>query len=154
MTEIAQIEFELIKKDLIDLYDAKSMRASGAFADSLEVIQANYKTQLWGLDYVNQLQSGQAKGTFPSIEAISKWIVDKGVFSSALQTIKLSTLAFLIARKINNFGWKREQFGGVELVSKVITPQRIDDIINKVGVAEAIKITSQIKVFYDTTFRK
>ena len=38
MNEIAIKEFELIKNDLILLYEAKGMRASGAFADSLEVI--------------------------------------------------------------------------------------------------------------------
>lgn len=154
MNEIAIKEFELIKNDLILLYKAKGMRASGAFADSLEVVSKQNVIQLYGLDYAEQLQFGRVAGSYPNIEAIKKWIIDKGVFAEALQKMKISSLAFLIARKIALFGWKREQYGGVDLISEVITPERINDIINKIGVSETVKLTSEIYDYYNQTISK
>ena len=154
MNEIAVKEFELIKNDLILLYEAKGMRASGAFADSLEVVSKQNVIQLYGLDYAEQLQFGREAGSYPNIEAIKKWIIDKGVFAEALQKMKISSLAFLIARKISLFGWKRERYGGVDLISEVITPERINDIINKIGVSETVKLTSEIYDYYNQTISK
>lgn len=154
MNEIAIKEFELIKNDLILLYEAKGMRASGAFADSLEVVSKQNVIQLYGLDYAEQLQFGRVAGSYPNIEAIKKWIIDKGVFAEALQKMKISSLAFLIARKIALFGWKRERYGGVDLISEVITPERINDIINKIGVSETVKLTSEIYDYYNQTISK
>ena len=154
MNEIAIKEFELIKNDLIILYEAKGMRASGAFAESLEVVSKQNVIQLYGLDYAEQLQFGRAAGSYPNIEAIKKWIIDKGVFAEALQKMKISSLAFLIARKIALFGWKRERYGGVDLISEVITPERINDIINKIGVSETVKLTSEIYDYYNQTISK
>ena len=154
MNEIAVKEFELIKNDLILLYEAKGMRASGAFADSLEVVSKKNVIQLYGLDYAEQLQFGREAGSYPNIEAIKKWIIDKGVFAEALQKMKISSLAFLIARKIALFGWKRERYGGVDLISEVITPERINDIINKIGVSETVKLTSEIYDYYNQTISK
>jgi len=142
-------EFEKLKSDLIVAYDAKGMRASGKFADSLEVMifndESSYKAQLWGEDYAQQLETGRQGGTYPPIDAIKKWIVDKGIFTQALQNIKLSSLAFLIARKIYRNGWKRQGHGGVDLISQVITPERLQDIIDEVGAVEAMRISSEIE---------
>lgn len=137
-------EFELLKSDLIDLYDAKKMRASGKFADSLEVIVNENNAKLLGEDYSQQLETGRQAGKFPPIQDIKKWILEKGVFASALQTISISSLAFLIARKIAREGWKRERFGGIELISSVVTDQRIQKIIDEVGAVFAVRYTSEI----------
>jgi hypothetical protein len=141
--------FELIKTDIAILYDAKGMRASGNFVESLEVVvtetEKGYNAKLFGNDYAQQLETGRRAGSFPNIEMIRKWIIDKGVFAQALQTITLSSLAFLIARKIANEGWKRERFGGVELISTIITPERIQMIIDEVGAVESMRVATEIK---------
>lgn len=141
--------FELIKTDIAILYDAKGMRASGDFVESLEVVvtdtEKGYNAKLFGNDYAQQLETGRRAGSFPNIEMIRKWIIDKGIFAQALQTITLSSLAFLIARKIANEGWKRERFGGVELISTIITPERIQMIIDEVGAVEAMRVATEIK---------
>lgn len=138
-------EFESIKTDIIDLYDQKKMRASGNFAESLEVVMnGETSVKLLGNDYAVQLEQGRKPGKFPPIKAIEQWIKDKGIFANVLQEIKISSLAFLIARKIAKDGWKREKSGGVELISSVITDERIQSIIDKVGEVETIKFTNEL----------
>lgn len=139
------LEFEKLKADLIIAYDAKGMRASGKFAESLEVIIVNEnKAQLWGEDYSQQLETGRRAGRFPPISAIEQWIRDKGIANRIQGEISISSLAFLIARKIHREGWKREEYGGVELISSVITDARIQKIIDEVGAEYALKYTTEI----------
>lgn len=142
--QILSQEFESLKIDLIKLYDAKGMRSSGNWADSLEVIANENTVVLMGEEYSQQLETGRKEGRFPPIADIKKWIIDKGVFNSALQNISLSSLAFLIARKIANNGWKRERFGGVELISSVVTGERMQKIIDEVGNVMMVQISSEI----------
>lgn len=143
-SQVLSKEFEALKKDLIIAYDAKGMRASGKFADSLEVRVEGLTAQLWGENYAQQLETGRKSGKFPPIDAIKKWIEEKGIASRIQGEISVSSLAFLIARKISREGWKREQFGGVELISQVVTDQRMQKIIDEVGVEQALKYTTEI----------
>lgn len=144
MSSILSKEFEALKKDLITAYDAKGMRASGKFAESLEVRVEGLNAQLWGEDYAQQLEMGRKPGRFPPIDAIKQWIIDKGIANKIQGEITVSALAFLIARKIAKNGWKREQFGGVELISEVITDERIQKIIDEVGAEQALVFSSEI----------
>lgn len=149
MFETAIEEFEKLKIDIAEMYDAKGMRASGEYVESLEVLRNGNKIELWANDYSEQLEFGRNAGGFPPIKDIEKWIINKGVFAVALQKIKISSLAFLIARKIANFGWKREQFGGVELISSVITENRIQDILDRIGTSQTILVMNEIEKMYD-----
>lgn len=137
-------EFELLKDDLIKAYDAKGMRASGKFAESLEVKVQGLTAQLWGEDYAQQLETGRKSGRFPPISAIEQWIKDKGIANRIEGQISISSLAFLIARKIAQSGWKREEYGGVELISSVVTDERIQKIIDEVGAEQAMIYTTEI----------
>lgn len=142
--ELLEKEFEVLRDELIAKYDEKKMRASGAWADSLEVISFEDRVQLLGEEYTQQLETGRKPGRFPPMQDIKDWIQAKGVFSAALATISLSSLAFLIARKIANSGWARESYGGVELVSEVVTDARIQAIIDKVGAETVALYTDEI----------
>jgi hypothetical protein len=148
--EVLQKEFELLSIDLIKAYDAKGMRASGKWADSLEVESSPLSAVLRGLDYTQQLESGRRANNGSSgeswettLEDIEQWIRDKGI-TPRENTMKLSTLAYLIARKIWREGWGREGFGGVELISEVVTDERIQSIIDKVGDVSAVEISTDI----------
>ena len=140
-------QFELLKKDLIEAYDKKGMCASGDFANSLEVVikDNGLTAQLWGNSYAQQLETGRQAGKFPPISMIEKWIDDKNISARLNGEITKSQLAFLIARKIAREGWKREGFGGVELISEVITEDRIQKIIDEVGIEQAFIYTSKIQ---------
>ena len=140
-------EFNLIKQDLIVLYDKKGMRTTGKWAESLRVESSEYSASLFGENYSQQLETGRKLGRFPPIKQIEQWILDKGVFSNALKKIKLSSLAFLIARKIAKNGWNRKDTGGVNLISEIVTPQRIQEIIDRFGVLVAFNLTTEIVGF-------
>jgi hypothetical protein len=134
--EVLEIEFESIKVDLIKKYDELNLRASGDWANSLESVinEKDHITniKLYGNNYTEQLIKGREPGKFPPIKSIEKWIYDKGIRAIGKE-ISISSLAFLIARKIANEGTKIYQKGGTDLVSSVITPQRIQSIINRVS---------------------
>lgn len=145
MSNTLSKEFEDLKKDLILAYDQKGMRASGKFADSLEVVKVSEtRVQLWGEDYAQQLETGRLAGKFPPIADIEQWIRDKGIAQRIEGQIKISSLAFLIARKIAREGWKREGYGGVELISDVVTNERMQKIIDEVGAERAIQFQTEI----------
>lgn len=131
--EILLEEFESLKADLIAKYDELGMRSSGQWADSLEVQVKGNNAKIIGLKYSDQLEYGRKAGSMPPSNAIEKWIYEKGIASRIEGKISVSSLAFLIARKIAREGWKRENHGGVELISEVVTPERIQSILDRIG---------------------
>ena len=133
-------QFDLIKLELIEKYREKGMRASGKFEESLEVITTTTNAKIIGEDYTQQLEDGRRPGKFPPIAEIKQWIIDKGIVNQIKGEITISSLAFLIARKISKQGWKRKDHGGVNLVSEVITDKRIQEIIDLVGQAALLDI--------------
>jgi len=55
----------------------------------------------------------------------------------------------LIARKIAREGWKREKFGGVQLISQVVTAERIQKIIDRVGDYSLSLFQDEIKLMFE-----
>lgn len=128
------------------------MRASGKTADSLEVETSNDSVKLLGSSVFDQLEygrgqtkSGGSKGSGKLIDAIKQWISDKGIVSNIKNDNNNKALAFLIARKIHRQGWNRQGYGGVNLVSEVITTQRIQSIIDKVGNSLTITLVNRLE---------
>lgn len=144
MSEILKEEFDKLRQDLIIAYDAKGMRASGNFAESLDVIIGDSYAELWGDEYAEQLEYGRNAGGFPPLKDIEDWIIEKGVFNDVLQEIKLSSLAYLIARKIAQQGWNRANNGGVGLISEVITEERLQLIADMFGENELVSFSSDL----------
>ena len=154
INEILKDEFEQIKQELIKRHDELGMRASGQWANSLEVKQSGLGVKLFGLKYSEQLEYGRrttksSTAGQPTLrEAIEKWIVDKGLASRIQGKISISSLAFLIARKIHREGWKRKDFGGVELISQVVTAERIQKILDRIEITYLPILTKEIKLMY------
>lgn len=128
--EILHREFELLQQELADKHRQLGMKASGQWLESLENKSKRLSGQLWGEEYTEQLVNGRKPGKFPPVKMIEKWIYDKGITPEG---IKISSLAFLIARKIAEEGTRYFKEGGTDLVDAVITPQRIQSIIDKVS---------------------
>jgi hypothetical protein len=151
-TEILQQEFDALKTELIAKYDELGMRASGHWADSLEVVVSGNNAKIIGESYSQQLEYGRnaggKSGTGTSFsEAIEQWIKDKGIASRIEGEISVSSLAFLIVRKIMREGWKREEYGGVNLITQVITPERIQQIIDRIGIEQTAGFIRDITTF-------
>ncbi len=153
--DILKAEFEIIKEDLIKKHNELGMRASGNWEKSLEInhTQSSGKSNTKVIDekYTEYLVYGRKEGKMPPIQAIEQWIQDKGI-QPIENNLKVSTLAFLIARKIAREGTKYYQQGGTDLVESVVTPERIQGIIDQVkeinlevfvnGVIEQLKMVA------------
>ena len=144
MSKILAQEINLLKQELKAAHESKGMKASGDWLESVEDRTKGLSGSIWALDYTEYLEDGRKPGKFPPIDKIKQWIIDKPI---AFSDISLSSLAFLIARKISKEGWKRKDHGGVNLVSEVITPARVQEIIDKVSDFQISAFTSDIKSF-------
>ena len=129
--EILKTEFDKLRQELITKHEQLGMKASGQWVETVENRSQRLSGQLWGQHYTEQLVNGRKPGKFPPIKAIEEWILDKNIPITG--KIKISSLAFLIARKIAKEGTKYYQQGGTDLVETVITPERIQSIIDKVS---------------------
>lgn len=131
-TDILQKELDLIAKDLKSKHRELGMRSSGKWEDSVEVRVDRLKGTIYAEDYTQQLATGREPGKFPPIRAIEQWIVDKGL-TPLEENLTISSLAFLIARKISREGTEYFKQGGTDLIESVVTPARIQSIIDKVS---------------------
>lgn len=142
--EVIQEEIGLILEDIIQVYESSGRRASGQFAEGLEAIYEPNKATIRGYVYLAGRGKTKKKGKAgePTLrEAIEKWIKVKGI-SSINNNISQSSLAYLIARKIHQEGTRREEW--LRIYEQVITPQRIDSIIDRVSELNVNRIITEI----------
>jgi hypothetical protein len=153
MSSTAQIlstEFEALKNELIAKYDELGMRASGQWAESLTVELGENGAEILQESYGDQLEFGRKSGRQPPSEAIEQWLIAKGIAARLEKDISVSSLAYLIARKIGREGWNRKEHGGTELISSVVTPERIQTIIDKIGESQLNEFTTKISDYLNT----
>lgn len=143
--EIFNQEFEAIRIDLIKTYNELGMRASGQWEASTEVQTGQNFGRVLGASYTEQLEDGRKAGKMSPISAIKKWIIEKGIIANIGNDAKVTSLAFAIAKTHKEHGWKRDLHGGVNLVSRVVTPQRIQKIINKLGTSLTVEFSSELE---------
>lgn len=143
--EVLQEEFESIKAELIQRYNELGMKSSGLWESELEISidgdESKSSSKVLGLNYTEQLVFGRKPGKFPPIKAIEQWIQDKGIAAIG-KNISTSSLAFLIARKIAQEGTNYFKQGGTDLVESVITPERIQSIIDRVKEINVVTMTN------------
>lgn len=142
MSAVLAEEFELLKKDLLAAYEASGMKASGKWGDSLEIEIGEDSAELKGYGYIN----GRKPGTPPPSEAIEQWIKTKGIASKIEKDMTISSLAILIARKIGREGWQPKE----NIIDKVITAQRMQQIISRAGYARLQEFTTNILDYLKT----
>lgn len=140
MSSISQIlsaEFELLRAEAVAAYEASGQAASGNLGANLKVELTESGASLTAPDYLN----GRKPGTPPPTEAIEQWIKDKGIAARLEKDISISSLAFLIARKIGREGWKPDK---EDIMASIATPQRIQAILDKVGESQLEDFTVQV----------
>ena len=138
-TQLLATEFELLKTDIIAAYEASGQSVTGHWADTVSVEATPSGYSITAADYIN----GRAPGTPPPSEAIEAWIIKKGIAARLQKSMTISSLAFLIARKIARFGWKPKD-GAANIIDSVVTPERIQQILDAVGESYVLDFTSQI----------
>jgi hypothetical protein len=147
--EIIKEEIEAILDDIIDLYNKSGRKASEKFIEGLEAIYKPNQALIRGFVYLAGRGRTKKKGKAgePTVqEQILKWLKIRGI-RPIEKNMKLSSLAYLIARKIHEKGTNRSEW--LRIYELVITPERIDQIINRVSKLNVNKIVTEINVQID-----
>lgn len=137
--DIIKEEIDAIISDIKDVYEASGKRTSGEFLNGLESIISENTGIIKGYTYL----AGRRAGKMPPIENIKRWIIQKGI-QPIRDTISISSLAYVIAKKIGENGTNKKYH--LKIYEEVITPQRIDDIIKKVSQFNVNKFVDDITV--------
>ena len=136
---IIKQEMEALKAEIIAVYNASGKRTTGEFEKGLEIKYGANSAVLSGYVYL----AGRVGGKQPPIAAIEKWIIAKGI-TPIESTMKISTLAYLIARKIGKNGTKKENH--LAIYDQVITPARIDEILEKINKINITAFVNEVTV--------
>jgi len=145
--ETLRAEFEKLRDEILAKYEASGMAASGNWGESVQVQELPNGFTIVADSYIN----GRGPGKAPPSAAIEKWIAQKGIASRLNGEISVSSLAFLIARKIAREGWKPKK-GFENLVESTATPQRIQQILDAVAPLYVQNFTNEISAYLNTAF--
>lgn len=124
--EIIREEMEALKADIIAQYEAGGKKTSGEFQQGLQIKYSPNQASLEGYVYL----AGRKAGKMPPVSAIERWIVQKGI-SPIEKELKVSSLAYLIARKIAKEGTNKENHQYI--YDEIITPERIETILERLN---------------------
>ena len=133
------------KAKIIANYNRDNMRASGSFEKSLrnEIKETPGRViaTMVGAHHSLFVDQGRNAGKRPPISAILKWIDDKRIVP---KDISKPSLAFLIARKIGNEGWKPKNSYPNGVISSVINQNEIDKLLISLSKVEKTNIRTEI----------
>ena len=136
IADLTKIALEPLKEQIIQEYDRKGMRASGDFAESLEIEGTFNGAVIKGNAYGEQLEDGRKptekghSGGDYLIDRIREWIKVKNVVPKDGNE---ESLAWAITKKIHKEGWDRKDHGGVNLLSDAISDLEWDAAISMVA---------------------
>jgi hypothetical protein len=142
--EIIKEEIDAILSDILDVYEKSGRKASGQFAEGLEAVYEPNKGTIKGYVYLAGRGKTKKKGKpgEPTVQQqILKWLKVKGI-TAIEKNITQKSLAFLIARKIHEEGTKRSEW--LKIYEEVITPERINSIIDRISELKVNRIITQI----------
>jgi Trp operon repressor len=123
---ILKIEIDKVLDDILNAYEQSGKKTSGQFEEGLDAQYNGDKVELFGYAYL----AGRPKGKMPPVEAIEKWVQLKGI-TALEKNMTTSSLAWAIAKKIAREGTADESH--LPIYEMILTPERIDDIIQKVS---------------------
>lgn len=136
-----------IIKNLIALYDEMGIRATGEYAQSLEVQINKTRMTILGAYHSQFMESGRRPGGRPPIPSIMRWLDNKKNLPPSMLRDKRRT-AFAIANKIAKEGVSvPSQYNAGEVISKVINEflaKDIYDMIDELGVIWQKRFSSTI----------
>ena len=136
--KIIKEEIDAILVDVIELYRQSGKKASGEFEDGLEAVYEPNKGTIRGFVYL----AGRKAGKMPPVKALLDWIKIKGI-KPIEQNMSITSLAWAIAKSISKHGTKEEN--ALAVYEKVITPQRINSIIDRIAKLNVNRIVTEIR---------
>ena len=143
--EIIKEEIDAILSDILTIYEQSGRKASGQFEEGLEAVYSPFSATIKGYIYLAGRGKTKKKGKpgEPTVQQqILKWLKIKGI-RSIEKNISQKSLAFLIARKIHEKGTKRSEW--LKIYEQVITPERINSIIDRISDLNVNRIVTQIR---------
>lgn len=141
--EIIKEEIDAILVDLKEAYEKSGRKASGEFAKGLEAVYSPNKGVIRGYTYLagrGKTVNGN-KGEPTLAERILEWIKTKGI-RPLEEKMTLKSLAYVIARKIHLKGTDSSKW--FKIYEEVITPQRINKIIDRIAKLNVNRIITEI----------
>lgn len=124
--KIIKEELDAIVSDIKSVYEASGKKTSGEFANQLEVKTGRDSGALFGVTYL----AGRGAGKMPPVARIEEWVRQKGIFQIESDA-QATGIAWAIAKKIAKEGTAKEYH--LKIYEQVITPQRIQKIIDRVS---------------------
>jgi hypothetical protein len=141
--ELLAAEFEAMRAEIVAAYETSGIISSGSWGAGVQVIELPNGFTIAAPDYIN----GRQPGKQPPSEAIEQWLKAKGIAAGLEKDIGISSLAYLIARKIGKEGWQPRQ---QNLIDTIITPQRIQQLLDKVQNTALADFTAQLTAHLKT----
>lgn len=134
--EILKEEFDKLIGDIQKEYNASGRKVTGNFMKEIEVTQGANSIKAIGASYLEGRAPG---GQMPPVADIERWVKARGI-TPIKDEMSTSSLAFIIARKIAKEGTE-----GYDIYGKVVTPQRIDEIIKKISTFNANEFVNALQ---------
>lgn len=130
--DIIRDELQSIANEAKQIYNASGKRVTGKWEQGIEINTSYNYGELRSYAYLAGRGRTKNAGKGETLQSkILQWIKDRGI-RPIEEKMQISTLAFLIARKIHREGTDKSRH--LAVFEKVLTPQRIQDIIDKVTV--------------------
>lgn len=134
---------EMLRIKLISKYDELGLRASGEYADALELEASPTKMIMWGSNHSEYMENGRGAGKFPpynpntgTFDEISEWVDNKGILPSDFSENKKG-FVYLVARKIATEGIKvPNEHNKGKVISAVVDDflaNDINDMLEELG---------------------
>lgn len=146
--KILQQEFELLRQEIITRYEQTGVSATGKWKETVTIEALPNGFTVVADNYLNGRQPGKA----PPSTAIEKWIIQKGISSRINGEISVSSLAFLISRKIAREGWHPKS-NTANIIQQVLTPARTQQILDKIAPAYVKKFTEDLTTALENRFK-
>ena len=142
---------ELVKKDLVDSYNSKGLRASGNWEKELETFceinATNYRFGILGANYTEYLQNGRLPNKNQSPESMKAWVGWAGstFLKQWVKDKNIDASPFAVAWKIAREGIKvPNSFNKGGLVSDVINQETIDRFVEIISFDQIESLKSDI----------
>lgn len=146
ISDIIHDELSKLSQELIEKYDELGMRASGEWAEAVEVMVTINVGKILGLDYTQELAFGRPPNKNSSPEVlrrwvgwagstfIAKWVKDKG----------LPHDPFAVAWKIAREGTNYHPLG-TDLIDGVITTGRVAEMMTNIGNKVSVRMADNFR---------